>query len=76
MISEKMNKYNDFLMKAGILDYVKVEYDRAMDGDFYGYVLQISYNFKQYRRKKMTYAVSYFGILFAMIITGVWLLVR
>jgi hypothetical protein len=57
MISEKMNKYNDFLTKEGILDYIKVEYDRAQDVNFYGYILQISYNFKKYRKKKMIYSL-------------------
>jgi len=76
MISEKMNKYNDFLTKEGILDYIKVEYDRAQDVNFYGYILQISYNFKKYRKKKMIYSLCYFGSLLALLLTGVLLLVR
>ena len=76
MISEKMNKYNDFLTKEGILDYVKVEYDRAQDVNFYGYVLQISYNFKKYRKKKMIYSRCYFVSLLALLLTGVLLLAR
>lgn len=76
MISEKMNKYNDFLTKEGILDYVKVEYDRAQDVNFYGYVLQISYNFKKYRKKKMIYSLCYFVSLLALLLTGVLLLAR
>jgi hypothetical protein len=76
MISEKMNKYNDFLTKEGILDYIKVEYDRAQDVNFYGYILQISYNFKKYRKKKMIYSLCYFASLLALLLTGVLLLAR
>ena len=60
MISEKMNKYNDFLTKEGILDSIKLEYERVQTDDFYGYILQISYNFKKYKRFHLIYDISYF----------------
>ena len=50
MISEKMNKYNDF----------KLEYERVLTDEFYGYVLQIGYNFKKYKRSHLLYGISYF----------------
>lgn len=48
MVSEKMAKYNDFLIKEGLLDSVKMESDRICDDNFYGYILKISFNFKKY----------------------------
>lgn len=60
MISEKMNKYNDFLTKEGILDSIKLEYERVLTDDFYGYILQISYNFKKYKRSHLIYEILYF----------------
>ena len=69
MISEKMKKYTEFLTKEGILDSIKMDYDRAQDDTFYGYILQISYNFKKYKRNSLIYCLSYFGTLLAVLIT-------
>jgi len=69
MISEKMKKYTEFLTKEGILDSIKMDYDRAQDDTFYGYILQISYNFKKYKRNSLIYGLSYFGTLLAVLIT-------
>ena len=68
MIGEKMNRYNDFFTKEGILDYIKVDYDRAQTDDYYGYVLQISYNFRKFRKREFIYALSYFGTISATLI--------
>ena len=63
MISEKMLKYNDFLTKEGILDVITVDYDRVMNDSFYGYVLQIKFNFSNFKRREVVWAISYFTIL-------------
>lgn len=60
LISEKIKKYTDFLTKEGILDYVKVEYDRIKNEDYYGYILQIRYDFKDYKLSILTYSILYF----------------
>jgi hypothetical protein len=63
LISEKMNKYNDFLTKEGILDSIKVDYERVQNDEFYGYILQISFSFKKYKRSDLIYSISYFASL-------------
>jgi hypothetical protein len=63
MISEKMLKYNDFLTKEGILDVITVDYDRIHNDDFYGYVLQIKFDSKNFNKKEMIWAVSYLSSL-------------
>jgi hypothetical protein len=63
LISEKMNKYNDFLTKEGILDSIKVDYERIQTEEHYGYVLQISFNFKQYKKSDFIYGISYFSAI-------------
>lgn len=63
MISEKMLKYNDFLTKEGILDVITVDYDRVKNDSFYGYVLQIKFNFSNFKRREIVWAISYFTIL-------------
>jgi hypothetical protein len=63
MISEKMLKYNDFLTKEGILDVITVDYDRVKNDSFYGYVLQIKFNFRNFKRREVVWAISYFTIL-------------
>lgn len=74
LISEKMKKYTDFLTKEGILDAVNVDYDRVKSDAYYGYVLQIKYNFKKYRRKKFIYDVAYLMSLTVAFLVGVGLL--
>jgi hypothetical protein len=71
LISEKMNKYNDFLTKEGILDAIKVDYERIQNPDYYGYVLQISFNFIKYRRSDLIYDISYFTIITSGLIAGI-----
>ena len=63
MISEKMLKYNDFLTKEGILDVITVDYDRVKNDSFYGYVLQIKFNFSNFKKREVVWAISYFTIL-------------
>lgn len=63
LISEKMNKYNDFLTKEGILDSIKVDYERIQTEEHYGYVLQISFNFRQYKKSDFIYTISYFSVI-------------
>lgn len=64
LISEKMNKYNDFLTREGILDSIKVDYERVKNDEFYGYILQIGFAFKKYKRSDLIFAISYFSTLF------------
>ena len=64
LISEKMNKYNDFLTNEGILDVIKVDYDRVQDDTYYGYVLQLSFSFKKYKKSDLIYDISYYSVLF------------
>ena len=70
-VSEKIGKYTDFLTKEGILDYVKVDYDRVKTDDYYGYILKISYDFKKYSRKKLTRAIIYFASLLSISIVSI-----
>ena len=63
MISEKMLKYNDFLTREGILDVITVDYDRVKNDSFYGYVLQIKFDFKNFKRKDLVWSISYLSTL-------------
>jgi hypothetical protein len=63
MISEKMLKYTDFLTKEGILDVITVDYDRVKNDSFYGYILQIKFDFKNFSRKEVIWAASYLSTL-------------
>ena len=75
LISEKMKKYTDFLTKEGILDMVRMDYDRIKNEEYYGYVLQIKFNFLKYTRNKFIYDISYiFTILLIFIFTALSLI--
>jgi hypothetical protein len=69
-----MNKYNDFLTKEGILDSIKVDFERVQDDSFYGYILQISFNFKKYKKSDLIYAISYFSTIALSILASLFLL--
>ena len=75
LIGEKIKKYTDFLTKEGILDSVIMNYDRVHTEEYYGYVLQITYNFKKYRRFDLIYAISYFSTILLIISALVALIV-
>jgi hypothetical protein len=76
LVSEKMNKYNDFLTKEGILDSIKVDYERVQNEEFYGYILQISYNFVKYKKSDLVYAISYLSALCAGLIIAAVAVIR
>jgi hypothetical protein len=76
LVSEKMNKYNDFLTKEGILDSIKVDYERVQNEEFYGYILQISYNFVKYKKNDLVYAISYLSALCAGLISAAVAVIR
>ncbi len=63
MISEKMLKYNDFLTKEGILDSITVDYERIHNEDFYGYILQIKFDDKNFNRGELIWSISYLSAL-------------
>lgn len=58
-VSEEMRKYTDFLEKEMLLDSVKADYDRVQTEDFYGYIVQLSYDFKGYKKSKLQYDIGY-----------------
>jgi hypothetical protein len=70
LISEKLKKYTDFLTKEGILDSIKMDYDRIKNEDYYGYVLQIKYDFKKFKKASFIYDISYFSIIFSLLLAG------
>jgi hypothetical protein len=69
-VGEKLGKYTDFLTKEGILDYIKVDYDRVKTEEYYGYILKMSYNFKVYSRKKFVYSICYLSALSLTVVSG------
>jgi len=79
LVSEKLGKYTDFLTKEGILDYIKVDYDRVKTPEFYGYILKISYDFRKYSKSKLLTSILYLTFLSSTTVLGIilsllWLL--
>lgn len=75
LISEKMTKYTDFLTKEGILDVIKVDYDKIRSEEYYGYILKISYDFKKYKKKEFIFQISYFSSIAILAISSILLLI-
>jgi hypothetical protein len=74
LIAEKLKKYTDFLTKEGILDFVKVEYDRIKNEEYYGYILQIKYDFTKYRKTRFTYDIAYLVTIISLLSIGLIIL--
>ncbi len=75
MIGEKMTKYTDFLLKEGLLDSIKVDYDRVKNEEYYGYVVQISYRHNYYTKSKFIQNISYLGGLLVSTVAAVLALI-
>lgn len=75
LVGEKMKTYNDFLSREGLLDSVKVEYERVKNDSFYGYIIQISFNFKEYSKSEYSYSIYYFSALSVLIVSIIWTLI-
>ena len=69
-VSEAMKKYTDFLQNEGILDSIVADYERVFNEEFYGYVVQIRYKFKNYRKKRMIYDICYLSSAFILSIAA------
>lgn len=76
LISEKMNRYNEFLTKEGLLDSITVDYERVKNDEFYGYVLQIGFNFSKYNKRDLRYSIIYLSSLLGAISGIVYWLIR
>lgn len=74
-VSDAMIKYTNFLQNEGILDSIKADYDRIYNEDFYGYIVQISYAFKKYKKNRFRYDIGYFLAISTIIATGFILLI-
>jgi len=70
-VSDAMKKYTDFLQNEGILDVIKAEYERVFTDDFYGYIVQIKFDYKKYKPSKFKYDVGYFVTASLITIGGI-----
>jgi hypothetical protein len=74
-VSDAMKKYTDFLGKEGILDSIKADYERVFNDDFYGYVVQISYSYRSYKKSKFKYDIGYSITTTSIVLGGLFLAV-
>ncbi len=45
-ISREISKYNEIFILSGIIELIKTKANRVKDNDFYGYMVEISFNWK------------------------------
>jgi len=62
-IGKEMSKYNDMFMEAGILELIKTKANRIKNEDFYGYLVNISFNFKYITLYSILSVVLYLTML-------------
>lgn len=71
-ISEAMRKYTDFLEKEGILDAISADYERILNDDFYGYVVQIKFKMTKYKLSNVLYDICYLLAISAISAIGIY----
>ena len=76
LISGKLKIYTDFLQKEGVLDSVVADYDRIKTDDYYGYVVQIKFDMKDYSNSRFIYSLSYFPTIIAILSIIVGIILR
>lgn len=75
-VAEKVKKYTDFLQAEGILDVVIASYDRVYNEDFYGYIVQIAFNYEKYNGKRLIYDIIYTIIALGGVGVGIYSLLK
>jgi hypothetical protein len=75
-ISDKLKVYTDFLQKEGVLDSVIADYDRVKTDDYYGYVVQIRFDMRDYSRSKYIYSLAYFPSIVIILSAIVGIILR
>lgn len=75
LVSEKLKKYNDFLTREGVLDCVRMDYDRVKTEEYYGYILKIQYNFTAFNKKKVIYDSMLLTVLLSSVFGGITFLI-
>jgi hypothetical protein len=75
-ISDKLKVYTDFLQKEGVLDSVIADYDRVKTDDYYGYVVQIRFDMRDYSRSKYIYSLVYFPSIVIILSAIVGIILR
>lgn len=75
-VSEAMRKYTDFLEKEGILDAISADYERILNDDFYGYLVQIKFKMTKYKLSNMLYDICYLLVISAISVIGIYIAVN
>lgn len=61
-LTDAIKKYTDFFSKMSVLDYMIADYQRVKNEEYYGYVVALSFNFKNYTKTKLIYDISYMAL--------------
>jgi hypothetical protein len=59
LVAQHMSKYNDFLMREGLLEFLRTDLDRIKTEDQYGYIVWMKFNYKNFTLRKLLYVILY-----------------
>lgn len=76
LVAERMKKYSAFFEREGILDSIKADPERIKNDDYYGYLINITFNFKKHDSSRFRYCISYIAGIFLILTTVISLLIR
>ena len=69
-ITKEISKHNDIFINSGIIELIKTKANRIKNNDYYGYIVEISYNWnhaKPYKVAKLLFHILIVSIAFAII---------
>jgi hypothetical protein len=58
-IGKEMSKHNELFLQKGILEFIKTRADRVKSEEYYGYVVNVMFNFKHITVAFVTWSVLY-----------------
>lgn len=67
-IGKEMSKYNNIFLDEGILELIKTKANRVKNNDFYGYLVDISFNYKYLTLYSIMSKIVYITILVLLIL--------
>ena len=69
-ISREIAKHNDIFINSGIIELIKTKADRIKNNDYYGYIVEISYNWnhaKPYKVVKLIFHIAIWITVLALL---------
>ena len=67
LVAQHMSKYNDFLMREGLLEFLRTDLERIKTEDQYGYIVWMKFNYNHFTLLRIFYTLAYtWGLIWTL----------